>query len=188
MTDLPISREQILDALRLARRRFLPILDSYSPDDFQRQSIGTKWTNHELLFHMLFGYLITRTLLLIAPVGSRVPDRFVAMFMRSLSRLVRPFNWINYMGSVIGGRLYSPERMFTRLETVTGKLERLLNGVNDELLAHESYVPTAWDPFFKTRMTIAEIFHYPTQHFRFHEAQLSGPQPWSEAPRGWADH
>ena len=25
--------------------------------------------------------------------------------------------------------------------------------------------PTRWDPFFTPTMTLAEIYHYPTQHF-----------------------
>ena len=34
--------------------------------------------------------------------------------------------------------------------------------------------PTRWDPFFTPTMTLAEVYHYPTQHFDFHRGQLSG--------------
>lgn len=32
---------------------------------------------------------------------------------------------------------------------------------------------TRWDPFFNDYMTLADVYRYPTQHFRFHEQQLS---------------
>jgi hypothetical protein len=33
--------------------------------------------------------------------------------------------------------------------------------------------PTRWGPFFKDRMTVADVYRYPTQHFDFHERQLT---------------
>ena len=37
--------------------------------------------------------------------------------------------------------------------------------------------PTSWDPFFADYMTLADIYHYPTQHFRFHQRQLTLSPP-----------
>ena len=36
---------------------------------------------------------------------------------------------------------------------------------------------TSWDPFFADYMTLADIYHYPTQHFRFHQRQLTLSPP-----------
>jgi hypothetical protein len=33
--------------------------------------------------------------------------------------------------------------------------------------------PVRWDPFFKPVMTLADVYHYPTQHFEFHRRQLT---------------
>jgi hypothetical protein len=33
--------------------------------------------------------------------------------------------------------------------------------------------PVKWDPFFRDRMTLADVYHYPFQHFEFHGRQLS---------------
>jgi hypothetical protein len=33
--------------------------------------------------------------------------------------------------------------------------------------------PVRWDPFFKEFMTVADIYHYPSQHFDFHRRQLT---------------
>ena len=35
------------------------------------------------------------------------------------------------------------------------------------------HYPVRWDPFFKEFMTIADIYHFPTQHFGFHRRQLT---------------
>jgi hypothetical protein len=39
------------------------------------------------------------------------------------------------------------------------------------------HYPTTWDPFFADYMTQADIYHYPTQHFRFHQRQLTLSPP-----------
>jgi hypothetical protein len=35
------------------------------------------------------------------------------------------------------------------------------------------HFPTRWDPYFKDFMTLADVYHYPTQHFDHHDRQLS---------------
>jgi hypothetical protein len=35
------------------------------------------------------------------------------------------------------------------------------------------YYPVRWDRFFKEFMTLADIYRYPTQHFSFHQQQLT---------------
>ena len=38
------------------------------------------------------------------------------------------------------------------------------------------YYPTSWVPFFAEYMTLAQIYRYLTQHFRYHQRQLTlGP-------------
>lgn len=39
--------------------------------------------------------------------------------------------------------------------------------------------PTKWDPFFTARMTLGDVYDYPTRHFDFHAGQLSLPRPRS---------
>ena len=33
--------------------------------------------------------------------------------------------------------------------------------------------PMRWDPFFKDTMTLADVYHFPTQHFEFHRRPLT---------------
>ena len=39
----------------------------------RRRSAGTRWTNQQLLFHMVFGYLVVRTLLPLVRGFGRLP-------------------------------------------------------------------------------------------------------------------
>lgn len=62
--------------------------------------------------------------------------------------------------------------MVRRMDRVTQTLGRSLRKASDDLLDHGMYYPTKWDPFFREHITILELYHYPTQHFEFHKAQL----------------
>ena len=63
--------------------------------------------------------------------------------------------------------------MQQRLNGVTANLERDMDKQSQESLARGMYYPTRWDPYFKEYMTLADIYHYPTQHFDHHDHQLS---------------
>ena len=49
--------------LRRVRAEFHELAQAASADDLTRRSNGTRWTNRQLLFHMVFGYLVVRTLM-----------------------------------------------------------------------------------------------------------------------------
>ena len=69
---------------------------------------------HELLFHMLFGYLIVRTLLPLVRAFGRRPDSWSRRFAAVLDAGWRPFHVINYLGSVGGGQVL-PKRAIIAL-------------------------------------------------------------------------
>jgi hypothetical protein len=81
-----------------ARHDFHRLVGGATPEDLRRPSDGTKWTNQQLLFHMLFGYLIVRALLVLARVFGLLPDRVSKRFARLLDSVHKPFDLINYPG------------------------------------------------------------------------------------------
>jgi hypothetical protein len=166
-------KQELLDELESVRAEYSLLVKAMSNDDLGRKSIGTRWTNRELLFHMLFGYLIVRTLLRFCVVLIRFAPETTKPGAVLLDSLVGPFNWINYVGSAIGGKLLTPSRMVTRMDRVTQTIERSLRKASNDVLSHGMYFPTKWDPFFRHCMTIADLYHYPTQHFEFHKTQLN---------------
>ena len=96
-------------------------------------------------------------------------DRVAAL----LNAGTAPFNYVNYLGSRIGGRILGPAAMVRWFDRVTNWLGRWLLRESDRTLARGMHYPTRWDPFFKDFMTLADIYHYPTQHFVWHRRQLS---------------
>src|SRR6266702_1875803 len=93
-----------------ARSEFHSLVAGATPDDLQRKSDGTEWTNRQLLFHMLFGYLITLNLRVIVRLMSRAPDRVQRGFAGLLDATARAVLRIESWGSWCGETFVSPGR------------------------------------------------------------------------------
>jgi hypothetical protein len=81
-------------------------------------------------------------------------------------------------------RVVPPRRLAGKLDQVTMALERRLRAETSTRLRTGMHYPVRWDPFFKDFMTLADIYHYPTQHFDFHQRQLTLRQPAAQATAG----
>lgn len=68
---------------------------------------------------------------------------------------------------VRGARL---TRWFDRTVEV---LHRGLDAETEEALRRATAFPTAWDPCFRPRMTLAEVYRCGTAHFEHHRHQLT---------------
>jgi len=171
--QVEFDKQAVHAELERVRQSFARHVAEMSPEDLQRTSNGTRWSNKQLLFHMLFGYMLVLTLLRMVKVLGRCPRWLTKPFAALLNSLTTPFHWVNYMGSVGGGSVFDSEHMQRRLERVTKKLEWDLDKQSAEQLARGMYYPIRWDPYFKEYMTLADIYHYPTQHYDHHDRQLS---------------
>lgn len=161
-----------------ARVAFHALLDQAGAEALRRPSSGTRWTNQQLLFHMLLGYLIVRALLALVRVFSRLPVGVSRGYARLLDAATRPFDAVNYAGSVLGGRLLTPRLMGVLFDRVITALHRRLDKETDANLARGMHYPTRWDPFFRDVMTLADVYRFPTQHFEFHRRQLTLDGSW----------
>lgn len=159
--------------LEQARETFHHLLATADDDDLRRPSSGTKWTNKQLLFHMLLGYLIIRALSTLVRLLGRLPDGVSRSYARLLNKITRPFDAVNYVGSRLGGNTLTTRRMGIMFDHVITKLHRRLDAETDTSLARGMHYPTRWDPFFHDYMTLADVYRFPTQHFEFHRQQLT---------------
>lgn len=175
MVEDDVDRDSIILEMDNAKTTFHHLLDAADSADLRRRSNGTTWTNEQLLFHMLFGYLIVRALLILVRVFSRLPAPVSRGFAAVLNFGTTPFNTVNYWGSRCGALTFNHCRMGPKLDRVIESLQRRLRRESAADLARSMSYPTRWDPFFKTTMTLADVYHFPTQHFDFHRQQLSGP-------------
>ncbi|WP_372672337.1 DinB family protein [Amycolatopsis kentuckyensis] len=159
--------------LEQARRTFHELLDSASPADLRRPSAGTRWTNRQLLFHMLLGYLIIRALSGLVRLFGRLPDGASRGFARVLNAVTVPFDAVNFAGSWLGGTVLPRRWMRALFDRTIAALHRRLDRETDDALARGMHYPTRWDPFFRDHMTLADVYRFPTQHFGFHRRQLT---------------
>jgi hypothetical protein len=169
----PVGRKTVHDELEAARVVFHRLLETATSAEMRGASDGTRWTNQQLLFHMLFGYLIARVLLVLARLFARLPAGASKGFARLLNAVTRPFDAVNYHGSRVGARFFGRQRTGAQFDRVIASVHRRLNAETDARLSSGMHYPVRWDPFFKEFMTLVDIYHYPTQHFDFHQQQLT---------------
>ncbi len=162
---------EITDEMRRAQAEFHQLIATSAPEDLDRPSNGTRWTNRQLLFHMVLGYGVVRTLLpLVRTLGRLGHSRG---FAAALHAARRPFHGINYLGPCVASRLLSLRAVIALLDRTIRGLERSLAAETDQGLALSMHMPTSWDPYFTPTMSVLDIYHFGTQHFDHHRRQLT---------------
>jgi hypothetical protein len=166
-----VDRAAIEAELYRVEADFAELVSRAGRSDLRRRSSGTRWTNRQLLYHMVFGYLIVRTLMPLVHVLGRCgcSRRFAA----ALNAARRPFHWINYVASWAGGQILPPTATVTLMRRTLRALRRRLGRESDQTLALTMHFPTAWDPYFRPRMSVQDVYHYGTEHYDHHRRQLS---------------
>jgi DinB superfamily len=175
----PGRRENVLDKVEIvtemweAAADFRVLLDGATSVELRRGSDGTKWSNEQLLFHMLFGYLVVRRLLPLVRILGRLPDPVSRVFAAALNAATRPFHVVNYLGSLGGARVLGHAGMERAFDRVVNGLAASLLQADDADLSRGMHFPTGWDPYFQDYMTLRDVYHYATQHYRHHRRQLT---------------
>jgi hypothetical protein len=175
--DQPWDRRAVHDELDRVQADFRRLLGQATPAGLARRTDGTRWTNEQLLFHMLFGYIIVRALLPLVAVFGRLPPGVSRGYARLLNAATRPFDLINYLGPCVAIHIYGHQRMAAKLDRVLAALHRRLDTAAPAGLARSMYYPARWDPFFTGYMTLADLYRYPTRHYDFHRRQLTLTTP-----------
>jgi hypothetical protein len=168
-----MDKDQVFAELDRVRDDFRALLDTATVAELREPTDGTKWNNEQLLFHMLFGFLLVRKLRLLVWGFSRLPDAASRRFAALLNSGTRAFHVINYIGSLSGARVMGYERMQRLMDRATSRLQISLRTQSERSLAREMHFPVGWDPYFKDSMTLLELYHYPTQHYDHHRQQLT---------------
>ncbi len=167
------DRDDIAEDLERARIEFHRLVDLAGPEDWSRATSGTRWTNEQLLFHMVFGYMVVQRLLVLVRIFSRLPDPVSRTFANILDAATKPFHIINYYGSCAAALFYNRRRMGAKLDRVIAALQRTLARENEADFVHGMRYPPRWDPFFGDFMTLEDLYLYPGRHFDFHAHQLT---------------
>jgi hypothetical protein len=184
-----VTRDEIHAELDRTRVDYRHLVDTATRPELRAPTDGTKWTNEQLLFHMLFGYLLVRVLIGLVRFFGRLPDGASRAFAAALDAVTRPFHVVNYVGSLGGASVLGRPRMVRVMDRVTRSLDASLDREPERRLERGMHFPTGWDPYFTDVMTLRDVYHYPTQHYDHHRRQLtlssmsrgstpSGGDPW----------
>ncbi len=165
--------EQICEELDRVRKDYCDLLDTATVAELRKPTHGTSWNNEQLLFHMLFGYLLVRNLRFLVRGFSWLPDGASKRFAALLNAGTRPFHVINYVGSLFGARTLGYPRMERLMDHVLTGLQTSLRAQPDRALDRGMHFPVGWDPYFRDYMTLRDLYHYPTQHYDHHRQQLT---------------
>lgn len=178
-----VDRADIARELEMARVQFHRLLgeaDHY--DAWSKPTRGTRWTNEQLLFHMVFGYMIVQRLLVLVRAFGRLPDPINAVYAKILNSTTTWFHDINYYGTCAAARVYNRRRMAAKMDRVIASLQGKLGRESDGAFSRGMHFPTRWDPFFKDYMTLEDVYRYPGRHFDFHNRQLTLGPPTPSTP------
>jgi hypothetical protein len=80
---------------------------------------------------------------------------------------------INYLGGRGGALVFHGRRLTGLFDRTVDRLHRRLDAETEESLSRRMHFPIRWDPFFADTMSAADVYHYGTQHYDFHRAQLT---------------
>jgi hypothetical protein len=171
--DRSVDRAALASDLGRARIEFHRLLaQAERHDAWAKPTVGTRWTNEQLLFHMVFGYMVVQRLLVLVRLFGSLPDPVSRNFAWVLNAATAPFHTINFYGSCAAALVYNRRRMGAKLDRVIDSLQRKLGREHEKAFRRGMHFPIRWDPFFNDRMTLEDVYRYAGQHFDFHACQL----------------
>jgi hypothetical protein len=177
------SSDAVREDLAWVADDFAALLGSAQSDALDAPSVGTRWTNRQLLFHMLLGQRITRMVIVVMGGFSRLPPGASNGFSRLLVALTRPYNELNWFGGVIGGRINSIASMRRQMDSVTSGILKWYDQADTQTLHRGMTVPSSWDPYYTPWMDRADLLRWAPRHYRHHRGQLSlASQPSPRSP------
>ena len=172
MSDSEVGK-RIRDELEETRRQFHTLLGSLSAADWDAPSRNPAWTNGQLVFHMLFAFMLIPSLFWLVRFWSRLPDRYSRAFARVLDFSTPFFNWVNALGPRGQAVVFGQRRAGSIYDRLHRSILRKVDSMKDDDWGRGMNYPRRWDPDFGEFMTFERLFRYPTLHFRRHLAQLS---------------
>ncbi|MFE3986975.1 DinB family protein [Nocardia tengchongensis] len=173
MSEPNVDRDSLAADLERARTDFHHLLGTTAASEWKAPTSGTRWTNEELLFHMVFGYMIVQKLLVLLRLFGRLPAGASRTNSRFLNAATTPFDLVNFYGSRLAARVYNRRRMGAKMDRVIASLQRSLRRETDTDFTRGMQYPNRWDPYFRDYMTLADIYRYPGQHYDHHRKQLT---------------
>ncbi|HEX6728466.1 MAG TPA: DinB family protein [Pyrinomonadaceae bacterium] len=165
-------RARLRAELEAGREEFHSMADAISEPGWNESSNNPGWTNGQVLFHILLGFILVLPLSWLLIFFGHLPRVCGKAFAAILNFSTPLFHWINKIGPRAAARVLGRNgviRMFGQVHrAILIRLER----VRSSQWALSMHFPTRWDPRFRADMRLEDLFFYPVAHLRHHSAQL----------------
>lgn len=166
------KKQKIRNEFEVTREEYHSLLKSFSENDLKRRSNNQGWTNKEVLFHILLGFIVVTLLFPMVKLFAKLPNTYSKIFASMLNASTPIFNFLNAFGARIGGKIFSVSALDKKFSQTIDNLLRKLETVKEEEWEKGMYFPHKWDGLFDEYMTNEKLFHYPVSHFKFHLKQI----------------
>lgn len=170
--DFEAQRTRLRSDLEAARGEFHAMVASISEREWTGPSQNPGWTNGQIVFHILLGFILVVPLAWLLVFFGRLPALCSRIFAGALNLSTPLFNRINAMGPRAGARLLGRAGIITEFDQVHGAILGRLDRARPSNWAAAMSYPTRWDPRFQKRMDLAALLRYPVDHLRHHRDQL----------------
>ena len=152
---------------------FARIIEGADPAELDAPTRGTRWTNRQLLFHLVLGQNIALSAIPLLGVFSRLPPSFSGAWSRLLEAVAGPYNWVNWAGSAAAGRIMSLGAMRRMMDRTTRILVSWYDQADKDSLSRGMRMPVSWDPYFAPWMSRRDVLEWAPKHYRHHRRQLT---------------
>ncbi|MBI5230591.1 MAG: DinB family protein [Coriobacteriales bacterium] len=170
MTDPGAS---IHEDLERSRARFHALLESLSAEEWDAPSRNPAWTNGQVIYHILFAFMLVPSLFWMIKFWSRLPWGASRAFAAVLDFSTPLFNWVNALGPRGQARVLGRKRAEPIFERVHRSTLRKVDSLHGSEWQRGMHYPTRWDPSFGDFMTFEDLLRYPSKHMERHLRQLS---------------
>src|SRR5262249_5910457 len=171
--DLEARRTELRADLELAGQEFHTLMGSLPEQAWTQPSHNSGWTNGQVLFHILLGFILVRPLAALFILFGQLPMVCSKVFARILNFATPLFNQINAMGPRIGARWLGRAGIIRKFDQVHGALLTRVDRFEPRHWNLTMRYPTRWDPpRFRTLMSLEDLFRYAVAHLRHHSAQV----------------
>ena len=170
--DSETTRTRLKAELLAAHQEFHAMAAAIPEHGWAAPSNNPGWTNGQVLFHVLLGFLLVPPLARLLVLFGHLPRSWGRAFAGLLNLATPLFHRINALGPRAAARTLGRAGVLRRFDQVHAGILKRLAKVQPRQWTLAMAYPTRWDPRFRNEMRLEDLFLYPVSHLRHHRSQM----------------
>jgi hypothetical protein len=156
--DLESLRARLRADLTAAHEQFHAMADAVSEQSWNEPSNNRGWTNGQLLFHILLGFILVPLLARLLIFAGHLPRVYSRSFSGVLNFSTPLFNRVNAVGPRVAARILGREGTIRKFDRVHAQTIARLERIRPSEWSLTMHFPTRWDPRFREDMRLENLF------------------------------